>query len=846
MRAHIRVGISAFAVLVATSVPTFAQEAAQATSPESGALQEIVVTAQKRSENVQSVPVAITAVSAASLQAKGIHDVVDLAGQAPNVTLRSTAQFGGSSSVLISYIRGIGQNDFAFNLEPGVGVYIDGVYLARNIGANADLLDLDHVEVLKGPQGTLFGRNTMGGAINIVTRDPANDFQYKGELTTGQYNRIDFRGSIDAPIVKDKLLFSVAVSTKHRDGYQHRIPYTGDTADNPILLAATNGATGGPSNTNTVLSGQFPITDSSKPDNTSGNQDETSVRAKLLWHASDRLKVELIGDYLNVNEEAAPFSLLQVNQAAYVAIYNTCITGNPQVYAGVAAMTGLPGVAAVCGGTRGNAASPWGVQAPLGSLAGQLIPYDNRFVIHNADGSINPDLSYATGANYNIVKNGGVNLQLNYELNDNNQIKSITGYRKLNSRFGADVGGDPSGAFAPSFADHEHQFSEELQLIGSAFAKRWKYVFGAYYFNEAGSHEEGVSFPGGLLQIYSPNDTYDTKSYALYTHNNIDIIPYKLGITIGARYTHEDKQFAGTQQDENEFVYKLAQLPTSVLPIPSEPYWLYPTGLNKQKFDNFSYRIGAEYHVDQNVMAYASFATAFKGGGWTTRLTGPLFNATTGTPLPAPTFGPEKAYTSEIGIKSMLFARKVRLNAAIFNTEYKNIQLTFVNGTSPVTTNGGNGRIRGAEAETNVKLTRQWSLDASAGYLDAKYTSILSGVPLSLTDQFVNTPHWTAQAGTSYDIGSSIGTFVPRVDWTYASKSYNDETNTEILATPAHSFFNGSVTYKMNNSRVEIQAGVTNIFDKRIVMSGFENADAVYSGVFSPPREWFLSLRIKN
>src|SRR3546814_9024017 len=97
---------------------------------------------------------------------------------------RSTAQFGGSSSVLISYIRGIGQNDFAFNLEPGVGVYIDGVYLARNIGANADLLDLQRIEVLKGPQGTLFGRNTMGGAISIVTRDPGNDFKYKDRKST--------------------------------------------------------------------------------------------------------------------------------------------------------------------------------------------------------------------------------------------------------------------------------------------------------------------------------------------------------------------------------------------------------------------------------------------------------------------------------------------------------------------------------------------------------------------------------------------------------------------------------------------------------------------------------------
>src|SRR3546814_11776050 len=113
---------------------------------------------------------------------------------------RSTAQFGGSSSVLITYIRGIGQNDFAFNLEPGVGVYVDGVYLARNIGANVDLLDLQRVEVLKGPQGTLFGRNTIGGALHIVTSDPGNEWKVKAEATTGRYTRVDRKAVVQGQV----------------------------------------------------------------------------------------------------------------------------------------------------------------------------------------------------------------------------------------------------------------------------------------------------------------------------------------------------------------------------------------------------------------------------------------------------------------------------------------------------------------------------------------------------------------------------------------------------------------------------------------------------------------------
>ena len=190
--------------------------------------------------------------------------------------------------------------------------------------------------------------------------------------------------------------------------------------------------------------------------------------------------------------------------------------------------------------------------------------------------------------------------------------------------------------------------------------------------------------------------------------------------------------------------------------------------------------------------------------------------------------------------------RRVRLNIAAFHTDYRNIQLTFVNGSSPVTANGGNGKIDGVEVELNAALLPHWSLDASAGYLDARYTKILPGIPLTGDEDFVNTPKWTAQVGTSYEFETGIGSFTPRIDWTYATRSYNDETNTLDLVTPAHSFFNASLTYKMANSGLELQAGVTNLTDKRIVVSGFSNAEAVYSGVFSRPREWFLTLRYSN
>jgi outer membrane receptor protein involved in Fe transport len=217
--------------IVAMAVPglVHAQEAGgrSAGGNDAGGIQEIVVTAQKRAESVQDVPIAISAFGGAALRERAVGDVAQLSNAAPNVTLDAGTPFSGSSSVLSAFIRGIGANDFAMNIDPGVGIYLDGVYLARTVGANLDLPDVERIEVLKGPQGTLFGRNTIGGAISVVTRTPGDKPAFQGDVTTGRYNRIDVRGYADLPL-SDTLKSSVTFSVKNRDGYQKRILYCGD------------------------------------------------------------------------------------------------------------------------------------------------------------------------------------------------------------------------------------------------------------------------------------------------------------------------------------------------------------------------------------------------------------------------------------------------------------------------------------------------------------------------------------------------------------------------------------------------------------------------------------------
>jgi iron complex outermembrane receptor protein len=317
--------------------------AASANAP--GALEEIVVTAQKRSESIQEVPIAITAFSEAMLQSKGITDLHGLSQLTPNVTLDQGSPFSGSNSVLSASIRGIGQDDFAFNLDPGVGVYVDGVYYARTVGANQSLLDVERIEILKGPQGTLFGRNTIGGAISIVTRTPGNDFSVQAQVTGGSYSRRDASVLADIPLA-DNLLSTITFSTQYQDGYEKRIPYPSPTpyVSDPVGALHSSGT---------------------EAFDTQGGTNQQVVRAKLLWKASDSVTATFTGDWTHTNQPStASTPLAEITSgpnAVFGAFYNLCLLGVPFV----------PTAALVCG-PRGVVGTPlW--QANLNPATTRLL-----------------------------------------------------------------------------------------------------------------------------------------------------------------------------------------------------------------------------------------------------------------------------------------------------------------------------------------------------------------------------------------------------------------------------------------------------------------------------------------
>lgn len=290
-------GVSALTLMV--SAPVSAQDATT-TSAESETssigLADIVVTARRREENVQTVPIAVTTFNNDSIKARGLNNSADLANFTPNVQFDTTSAFSGASSTFQGFIRGVGQDDFAINTDPGVGVYIDGVYIARTVGAVVDLLDVGSIEILKGPQGTLFGRNTIGGAVNVTTARPTAEFGGKGELTLGTDRQVYARGVINMPL-SSSLFSSVAFSVKSRDGYQKRLPYSGPNA------AAINAQTTSPANA-FVVNG---FTGSRGP----GSEDNQTVRAKLLFDDGGPLTVQLSGDLFRARDGAPPVTILQ-------------------------------------------------------------------------------------------------------------------------------------------------------------------------------------------------------------------------------------------------------------------------------------------------------------------------------------------------------------------------------------------------------------------------------------------------------------------------------------------------------------------------------------------------------
>jgi iron complex outermembrane recepter protein len=842
MKTTIATLMSGAALVIA--VPALAQTAPAEEAQ--GGIQEIIVTAQKRSENVQNVPIAISAFTAEALSERAVTSVASLSNIAPNVTLDAGTPFSGSSAVLSAYIRGIGANDFAFNIDPGVGIYLDGVYLARSVGANQELPDVERVEVLKGPQGTLFGRNTIGGAISIVTHDPGTEFRFKGDITAGRFGLIQTRGTVDIPLA-DSLSSSFSFATKNRKGYLKRIAFPG--ASNFASTPITNYKAAGYDN---IGLGR------------EGGDGSWNVRGKLKYNNGGAFRATVSADYTDIDQNQLANKLIATTPAVFAGTYNCAIAepvpvgtncgGGPPSFAFLPSIGGLTSIF--------NNPTVYGVNSDANPNNNRL-PYDNRFVTNSLD------TSYANGNNYSKLKTYGGSLTLDYDLTDNLALKSITAYRELHWNVGMDVDGSPLNFLHTSFTMNQKQFSQELQLLGNAMDKKLNYVLGAYYFKESGDLHDYVTFAEGLLQVDGPNDLA-TKNYAFFGQ-----VDYKLtdqfAITIGGRYTHENKTFEGFQSDANGLTYKIlsflagiGQGPPACLvinptisdacriaagfPNAGQPLRYYIAGTQRKVFNNFSPKVGVQYHPTDDVMVYGSWSKGYKTGGWTTRLSNPLPTA--------PDFNEEKATTFELGVKSTLIDRRLQVNAALFQTNYKGIQLNFQQGVSPTIQNAGDARIKGFELEVTAAPTDALTINASIGHLNAKYTNVLAPARVAANPfqagvfaggELPKTPKWKFNVSPRYQVNlGNGGKVILLADYTHTSSLWNDTERAFLLKRGATDIVNGSISYKEPGEHWDVTLGMTNITNERYLVTGqAQIAGGQFYGTYSRPREWYAKLGLK-
>jgi len=819
--------VSSLALAIGLASPASAQDEsappapAPEAQPEQGQIGEIVVTAQFRSQRLQDTPIAITAVNAAMLEARGQTDISQVAAQAPNVTLKPQGQINGSG--LIAYIRGVGQNNFSLALEPGVGIYIDDVYFPTITGSLLDLTDVDRVEVLRGPQGTLAGKNSIGGAIKVFSSKPDGSGKGSIQATYGSFNRVDFRGSADFALA-DNLFVRIAAVSKNRDGYVTRLDYAATHPGSTVpTLSQGNDAKLG----------------------TLGGTSMAAGRLSLRWKATPDIEVNVSGDYTADNSEAN----------ASVIRYAKGVSSTPD---------GRP----LLRGTDGNA-----------------VPFDCRFVPYGVSscdtltGYNRKYVSYATFLDPMEASNqlpfkplavdpiqhyhgGGVQGTIDWSLNPDFQLKSITAYRRYVSRWGDDSDGSPIPSQQQFNTLRFHYFSEELRLNGKVADGLADFTVGGFYSDQRGSLDSRVDLNYSGIDFINGPDITPASSKAAFL--NVSLHPAD-GFTLsgGVRYS----------KDKKDYTY-FRTSPDGSIPAPcnfAAPGG--PTGNNNApncllagiyditgtySGDRWDYRAVADYRFSPELLVYASIATGYQGGGVNPY---PYYGPAQGecSALPpgskAPcnqlkSFQPQTLTTYETGFKADLFDRRLRFNAAAFFNQFNDIILNL--NACPGTpcaqpSNIGSAHVRGLEAEIDARPLPGLSINGSASYLDFKYTDITGPTTVKYGMITPYTPEWTYSFGVQYDHETSIGTLSARFDGSYQSHVYANAVNDDFYDRINGYFVgNARLTWTAPSTDWQVALEIKNVFDKYYYLTLLDQGASSAGQVAAQPglpRTWAVTLK---
>ncbi len=817
-RAALALSSTAAAML---AVPAYAQQD-QTSQQQSRALEEVVVTARFREESLQQTPLAISAITGETLSNNGATNVIDIADWAPNVVIDQLGS--GWGPTLAASVRGLGYGDFKATSEPTVTIYIDDVVLGRPTGAILDLLDLERVEVLRGPQGTLFGKNAIGGVVRMISRKPGEGEDGGNvEVTLGTYDRVDVRGSFETTLIEDKLFSRVSYVSKRRDGWQDNVDFRCYMIERgtPELAGVGDGIVGWDTATNSPILGvpgspednAFALptrtsergTDRNCVVGTFGDENVQAARGILRYVASDRFEMSVAADVTD-QKATSPYDLVEFIDAAQ--------TNNARY-------------------SREVAQPRWG------------IPYDGRFVPDREDinfAGFNDNSGIDGGIetpNINDFNHWGVSTTLDWTF-DALSVTAILAHREFDAQWGRDSDGSPMPINHTLDTFRDDQDTAELRFSGRAFNERTEWTVGAFYF-KADDFNSNISV---LYPCLNPQscidrvDTQTTRNTGIFL-NTVTSLTDRLSLTLGVRRSDDEKEILQERFDRDGQPCCGFQTTTTVRAESTETDPM----------------VSLAYDVNDRIMVFATYQEGFRGGGTSARPT-----ATTRVP-----FGPETLENFEVGIKSDFFNNRLRLNASVFNMTYEDMQIASAgldenNNPSWITSNAGSADIDGFEIELQSTIGDHWLIDATIGHTDFQYTDvptladcIANGFPANSCTGLLNqdsvpgrTPEYKASlnVGWTTDLrnGSQFG-------W-HIGASYQDETfyaanNDPLARAPSFTLVNARVTWQSPDQSWDVALFGTNITDERAIQSklNFLAVAGTIETTYVRPEEWAMTVR---
>jgi iron complex outermembrane recepter protein len=702
-------------------------------------LMEVVVTANKRSENLQNVPVSIAVASAVQLENAGVQDTASLS------TVVSGLFMNDGITGLEPHLRGVGATNQAAGAENSVVTYIDGVPMSSPGGSLLQLNNIAQVEVDKGPQGTLFGRNATGGVINITTKDPTQQFGGTTAVAYGNYNTIATDDYITGGITSG-LAADLAIHYLNQgDGYGRNL-YNGEDVQ---------------------------------------KAQDLSARTKWLFTPTedDRLKVAL--DYEQTHNTVAP---------AYRPTYGTSTNWGP----GIPLPTGQPYV--FTGG-------PW-----------------------------DTDVIYP--ASYGL-KQGGASV--NYQHDFGAAIfTSISAYRQSQTLYNWSVNPAPSLATLANETENEHQFTQELQLA-SPDASTIKWVGGLFYLQAAAQYHPFVL--SGPASVPAPLDnviwdvTQPTYSAAIFGQMSAPVPKIKnTNVTLGLRYTAERRELHGSDAVTFE--------PATGIPPIITPY-------DEHKiFDKPTWRFSVDHHFADELTAYVSYNRGFNAGAYNTL-----------PPNPVPV-RPEVLDAYEIGLKSDLLDRRLRVNTAAFFYDYTDIQVGVVQAASTTLVNGAKAHIYGIDLDAQALMTENLTVSATLELLHDEFRSFPNAQfnrPLPIQDGGGNTqevgdaagnklpytPSVTFNLSANYNVPFSYGTMDFNVTYAYADSWFPSADN--IVEAPHSNLVNAQIAWALLDNHTHLKLWARNLTNQAVPMILLEhgNPGGNTEEIDAPPRTYGVTAQYK-